>query len=359
MRRLRVIVCLAGLLAAVSAASAVSASRPVRNNNKIAYAIGKVMAGGSFKHGQNMSVYVSPRNRKKNPSQLLTDCAGALASGRPVPDLAVFRFEPRQVKFMPCRPNKAGGYKSDLDARNQIIDGRIKLLSPALQLYYAGKKAEALQVACRLLSASCRYLLAVEAGPGGSFLEYNCLGNRSRHRTHYLVLAGKSGSRRISCHSHIHPPRFMLPKNHSVPSASVPAPVQQVEAPAPALPVATPAPTPLPPWHTGDVGDVKVVVTLPNAVMGAPFLSDINFHISCGSGTDIMDAVYKVTLTASDAVQKLAVCPIGSTVSVEEVLPQCISVVGENPQRQTMKDSSGVLMKFVNQVCSNFQGFPQ
>jgi hypothetical protein len=42
-------------------------------------------------------------------------------------------------------------------------------------------------------------------------------------------------------------------------------------------------------------------------------------------------------------------------VSVEEVLPQYFGVVGDNPQRQTMKDSSGVLMKFVNQACFNTQ----
>jgi hypothetical protein len=352
MRRLHVIVCLAGLLAAIGASSAVSASRPVRNNSKIAYAIGKVMAGGNFKHGPNMSVYVSPKNRKKNPTQLLTDCAGALAFGRPMPDLAVFRFEPRQVKFMPCRPNKAGGYRPDMDARNQIIDGRIKLLNPALQRYYAGKKAEALRVACRLVSASCRYLLAVEAGSGGSYLEYSCLGSRSRHRTHFLVLAGNSRTRRISCHSPMQPPRFMLPKNHALPPTSALAPVQQVETPAPVLPLATPTPVPKPP--PPQIGDVKVLVTTPNAVAGAVFASDINFHVSCGSGTATINAVYKVApLTAENAVQKLAVCRVGSMVSVEEVLPQYFGVVGDNPQRQTMKDSSGVLMKFVDQACFN------
>jgi hypothetical protein len=352
MRRLRFIVCFAGLLAAVGAASAVSASRPVRNNSKIAYAIGKVMAGGSFKHGPNMSVYVSLRNRKKHPTQLLTDCSGALASKRPVPDLAVFRFESRQVKFMPCRPNKAGGYKPDLDSRNQIIDGRIKLLNPALQLYYAGKKAEALQVACRLLSASCRHLLTVEAGSGGSYLVYNCLGSHSRHRTHFLVLAGKNGTHRISCRSSKHPPRFMLPKDRTVPPASVPAPVQQVVAP-PVLPVATPTPAPTP-TPLPQIGDVKVVVSLPS-MAGVPVSGKINFRVSCGSGTTTMNAVYVVMSTNGNTVQKLAECPVGSVVSAEQVVPQYLGVVGENPQRQTMKDSSGVLMKFVDQACFNVQ----
>jgi hypothetical protein len=66
MRKIRFIAFLVVLLVAVSAVSAVSASRPVRNNGRIAYAIGKVVMGGSFKHGPNMSVYASLKNRRSS-----------------------------------------------------------------------------------------------------------------------------------------------------------------------------------------------------------------------------------------------------------------------------------------------------
>jgi hypothetical protein len=336
MRKIRIIAFLAALLVAVSAVSAVSASRPVRNNGRIAYAIGKVVMGGGFKHGPNMSVYASLKNRKKNPSQVLTDCSGAQVSGRTVPDIAAVRFEPKQVSFEPCRPNKDGGYKPDLDFRSQAIDGNIKLLSPTLQSYYSGKRAESLRLACRLLSASCRHLLAVEAGAGGSYLEYSCLGSRSSHRTHFLIMAGKRGSRRISCSSSTRPPKFMLPVKHAQP-------------PTPVLPVATPTPAPpLPP----KMGDVKVVFTIPNVVAAVQGSAVIKFHISCGNGTTV-NADYLVTGTTGNTVQKLAECPVGSMVSVEEVVPQYLRVLGENPRKQIMQDSSGILMDFVNQICPN------